>query len=89
MKDQPLLISIKQHAIAVPLYGILSAIWKVVIWIGIMTILSLLAKGAGTDVPQQRLGVWIYETGWSYIRKRFEEAESGGEHRCFFRPAHC
>lgn len=47
MKDQTLPPAVLDHPVAIPLYGILAAIWKVVIWFGIMVILSLFFKGAG------------------------------------------
>ncbi|MEO0415558.1 MAG: HlyD family efflux transporter periplasmic adaptor subunit, partial [Verrucomicrobiota bacterium] len=47
MKDATLPPEVRKRPIAIPLYGILAAIWKVVIWVGIMVTLSLLLKGAG------------------------------------------
>jgi len=47
MKELPVPADIKLRPIAIPLYGILAAMWKVVVWVSILTILSLLAKGAG------------------------------------------
>ena len=47
MTDLTMPVAARQHPVAVPLYGILAALWKVVIWIGIMIIVSLLFKGAG------------------------------------------
>ncbi|MAS95298.1 MAG: hypothetical protein CMO55_19030 [Verrucomicrobiales bacterium] len=47
VKDLPMPPAARQHPVAVPLYGVLAAIWKVVIWIGITIIVSLLFKGAG------------------------------------------
>lgn len=47
MSDLTMPISARQHPVAVPLYGVLAGIWKILIWIGIMVIVSLLFKGAG------------------------------------------
>lgn len=47
MKDLPMPPAARQHPLAVPVYGVLAALWKVVIWIGIMVLVSLLFKGAG------------------------------------------
>lgn len=47
MTDLTMPVAARQHPVAVPLYGILAALWKIVIWIGIMVIVSLLFKGAG------------------------------------------
>lgn len=47
MKDLPMPPAARQHPVAVPLYGVLAALWKMVIWIGIMILVSLLFKGAG------------------------------------------
>ncbi|MEM7602003.1 MAG: HlyD family efflux transporter periplasmic adaptor subunit, partial [Verrucomicrobiota bacterium] len=47
MKDLPMPPAARQHPVAVPLYGVLAALWKILIWIGIMILVSLLFKGAG------------------------------------------
>ena len=47
MEDLPMPIAARQHPVAVPVYGVLAAIWKILIWIGIMIFVSLLFKGAG------------------------------------------
>ncbi len=47
MSDLTMPVAARQHPVAVPLYGVLAALWKIVIWIGIMIIVSLLFKGAG------------------------------------------
>ncbi|MEM6916805.1 MAG: HlyD family efflux transporter periplasmic adaptor subunit, partial [Verrucomicrobiota bacterium] len=47
MKDLTMPPAARQHPIAVPLYGVLAALWKIIIWIGIMILVSLLFKGAG------------------------------------------
>ncbi|MCB1204786.1 MAG: biotin/lipoyl-binding protein [Verrucomicrobiae bacterium] len=47
MKELELPQSARLHPVAVPLYGVLAAIWRVLVWIGITVIVSLLFKGAG------------------------------------------
>lgn len=47
MEDLTMPAAARQHPVAVPLYGVLAALWKIIIWIGIMVIVSLLFKGAG------------------------------------------
>ncbi|MDA8909020.1 HlyD family efflux transporter periplasmic adaptor subunit [bacterium] len=47
MKDLPMPPAARQHPVAVPVYGVLAALWKILIWIGIMVLVSLLFKGAG------------------------------------------
>lgn len=47
MEDLTMPVAARQHPVAVPVYGVLAALWKIVIWIGIMIIVSLLFKGAG------------------------------------------
>ncbi|MEM9018061.1 MAG: biotin/lipoyl-binding protein, partial [Verrucomicrobiota bacterium] len=47
MSDLQMPASARQHPVAVPLYGVLAALWKILIWIGIMILVSLLFKGAG------------------------------------------
>ncbi|MEX2578221.1 MAG: HlyD family efflux transporter periplasmic adaptor subunit [Verrucomicrobiales bacterium] len=50
MTDLPMPAAGRHHPVAVPLYGFLAALWKLVIWIGIMIIVSLLFKGAGLAI---------------------------------------
>ncbi|MCB1086945.1 MAG: efflux RND transporter periplasmic adaptor subunit, partial [Verrucomicrobiae bacterium] len=47
MKDEVLPQTIAERQVAIGIYGFLSAIWKVIIWIGIMSMASSLFKGAG------------------------------------------
>ncbi len=47
MKELSLPVDVRLRPIAIPLYGILAAVWKIIVWVGILIILSLLAKGAG------------------------------------------
>ena len=50
MSDLPMPPATRQHPVAVPVYGVLAAIWKVLIWIGITILISLLFKGAGLAI---------------------------------------
>ncbi|MCF6310863.1 MAG: hypothetical protein L3J39_00275 [Verrucomicrobiales bacterium] len=47
MEHQELSQSIKSRIVAIGIYGVLAAVWKVVIWVGIMIMVSGLFKGAG------------------------------------------
>lgn len=47
MKELPMPPAVRQHPVAVPIYGVLAAAWKVLVWIGITVVVSLLFKGAG------------------------------------------
>ncbi len=40
----------RRHPVAIPLYGLLAALWKLVIWTGILITLSLFFKGAGLAI---------------------------------------
>ncbi|MEQ1840570.1 MAG: biotin/lipoyl-binding protein, partial [Verrucomicrobiales bacterium] len=50
MSDLPMPPSARQHPFAVPIYGLFAAIWKILIWIGITILISLLFKGAGLAI---------------------------------------
>jgi len=47
MEHQELSHSIQSRIVPIGIYGVLAAIWKVVIWVGIMIMVSHLFKGAG------------------------------------------
>ncbi len=47
MKEIPLPSQCREQPWAIGIYGILAALWRIVIWIGIMIIVSLLGRGAG------------------------------------------
>ena len=47
IKSLPCPDSVRDRPLAIPLYGVLAALWKVVIWTGILIMMALLFKGAG------------------------------------------
>lgn len=47
MEHQELSQSIQSRIVAIGIYGVLAALWKVVVWVGIMLLVSTLFKGAG------------------------------------------
>jgi putative peptide zinc metalloprotease protein len=59
MSDLPMPPAVRQHPVAVPVYGVLAALWKIVIWIGIMVLVSLLFKGAGLVIAIASVGVML------------------------------
>lgn len=65
MSDLPIPPAARQHPVAVPVYGILAAIWKVLIWIGITILISLLFKGAGLAIA---IVSFLFATATSFLK---------------------
>lgn len=72
MEDLPAPPAVRQHPVAVPLYGILAALWKLVIWIGIMVIVSLLFKGAGLVIAALSVSVMLVGSLVKFFRFLFK-----------------
>ncbi|MEC5127727.1 HlyD family efflux transporter periplasmic adaptor subunit [Verrucomicrobiales bacterium BCK34] len=72
MEDLPMPIAARQHPVAVPLYGVLAAIWKILIWIGIMIIVSLLFKGAGLFLALASVAVMVGASAVKFFKFLFK-----------------
>lgn len=72
MSDLPMPPAARQHPIAVPVYGVLAALWKIVIWIGIMILVSLLFKGAGLFLALASLAVMIVSSLTKFFKFLFK-----------------
>jgi putative peptide zinc metalloprotease protein len=67
MKDEVLPQAILERRWAIGTYGIAAAVWKVVIWVGIMSMASALFKGAGIVIVFLTLVGSIYTTGKKFF----------------------
>jgi len=65
VSDLPMPSAARLHPVAVPLYGVLAAIWKLIIWIGITILVSVLFKGAGLALA---LGATAFTLGLMTVR---------------------
>ena len=71
MKDLPMPPAVRQHPVAVPVYGVLAALWKIIIWIGIMVLVSLLFKGAGFVIAIASVAVMLITALVKFFRFLF------------------
>ncbi|MEM7699454.1 MAG: HlyD family efflux transporter periplasmic adaptor subunit [Verrucomicrobiota bacterium] len=74
MKDLEMPPAVRQHPVAVPLYGVLAAIWKLIIWIGIMVLLSLLFKGAGLVLAVASITLMLVGATYKFLKFLFAGA---------------
>jgi putative peptide zinc metalloprotease protein len=71
MKELPRPSAARMHPVAVPLYGILAGLWRIVIWIGITILVSLLFQGAGLFLALLSIGVGAGAALWRFFRFLF------------------
>jgi putative peptide zinc metalloprotease protein len=72
MSELPMPPAARQHLFIVPAYGILAAIWKVIIWIGITILISLLFKGAGFILAVASMVVALVASSVKFFRFLFK-----------------
>lgn len=72
MSDLPMPPAARQHPLAVPVYGVLAAIWKLIIWIGITILISLLFKGAGLVIAIASFLFAVVASGVKFFRFLFK-----------------
>ncbi len=72
MKDLIMPVAARMHPVAVPLYGALAAVWKVLVWIGITIFISLLFKGAGLFLALLSVTVAVGGSLWKFGRFLFK-----------------
>lgn len=72
MGELPPPAAARLHPLAVPLYGILAAVWRVVIWIGITVLVSLLFKGAGLFLALLSTAVAAGALVWRFLAFLFK-----------------
>lgn len=68
MKDEVLPQTIAERGVAIGVYGVAAMVWKVVIWIGIMSMASALFKGAGIVIVFLTLVGSIYASAGRFLK---------------------
>lgn len=68
MKVLPLPAPARLHPVAVPLYGILAGIWRILVWIGITILVSLLFHGAGLFLAMLSVLAAVGTAGYQFVR---------------------
>lgn len=74
MSDLPMPPAARQHPVAVPVYGVLAAIWKIIIWIGITILISLLFKGAGLAIAIASFTFAVVTSTVKFFRFLFQKS---------------
>lgn len=72
MEDLQMPVAARMHPVVVPLYGILAAVWKIVVWLGITIFISLLFKGAGLFLALLSIVVAVGGSAWKFGRFLFK-----------------
>ena len=76
MKDVRFPAQARRQPWAIGTYGVLALMWRVVIWIGIMIIASLLAKGAGIVIVAVVIAMLVVNGSIQFVK--FIRTGSGG-----------
>ncbi len=76
MKDMRFPAQARQQPWAISTYGVLALLWRVVVWIGIMIIASLLARGAGIVIVALVISMLLVNGTVQFVK--FMRTGSGG-----------